>query len=91
MKNIVLILIFLLPLKLLSQTKKDSIPHLIFKGTTSCVLSTLPIIGGVGVIMDGENVRTKSQSYVFFGVGAIIDLDAVFTFRRAKYLSKHKM
>lgn len=91
MKNIILILIFLLPVKLFSQTKKDSIPHLIFKGTTSCLLSTLPIIGGVGVIIDGGDMKTKSQSYVFFGVGVIMNVDAIFAFRRVKYLSKHMM
>ena len=91
MKNIITICFIFITFISFSQTKKDSIPYLITKGAATSVLSLIPIVSGVGVIIDGETPKMKTQSYVFFGVGALINLDAVFTFRRAKNLSKHKM
>jgi hypothetical protein len=63
-----------------TQVKRDS---LITKGSINVVLSLIPIGNGVATIIDARNTRQAVQSYVFFGVGILIDLDAVMSFKKA--------
>lgn len=81
MSKFIFILFILLPFICFTQVKRDS---LITKGSINVVLSLVPIGSGVATIIDARNTRQAVQSYVFFGVGILIDLDAVMSFRKAK-------
>ena len=77
------ILTFTIPLPFIcfTQIKKDS---LITKGSVNIVISLVPLGNGIATILDEKNTKQAVQSYVFFGVGVLIDLDAVISFKKAK-------
>ena len=81
MTKFILTFIILLPFICFTQIKKDS---LITKGSVNIVISLVPLGNGIPTILDGKNTKQAVQSYVFFGVGVLIDLDAVISFKKAK-------
>ena len=73
---------------LFSQTLKDSMVNFISSGSVSTIVSLVPLTSGVATIMDAKNPKEITQSYVFFSVGIILNVESFFSFRKVEKMKE---
>jgi hypothetical protein len=91
MKNLIIIFLMFWSFNLFSQTLKDSMVNFISSGSVSTIVSLVPLTSGVATIMDAKNPKEITQSYVFFSVGVILNVESFLCFRKVKKMNNKKI